>query len=318
MRHVAIVGAGVSGLSCAETLSGAGIRTTLFDKGRGPGGRMASRRIETAQGTAEFDFGAQYFTARDPLFIEQVNHWERSGLVSPWPAARTDAYIGIPTMKAVLQHLCLRHTVHFSSLVKGLVRNGQHWQLAGPDTGEDMFDSVVLALPAEQTATIITLHDFNLGRAALYARSQPCWTGMFVFSERVEHVSGLIRDSGIITWAASNRAKPGRSGPESWVVQAGPRWSLDRLEQSPDDIGPHLLAALEQELDIRLPAVIGQSVHRWRYALSAGTDLGCLWNETLALGACGDWLVGPRVESAWISGRLLADKIIAASSVRNS
>ena len=29
---------------------------------------------------------------------------------------------------------------------------------------------------------------------------------------------------GDIAWAARNSAKPGRSGPEAWVVQAGPDW----------------------------------------------------------------------------------------------
>jgi len=313
--HVAIVGAGMAGLSCAETLSKAGVKVTLFDKGRGPGGRMASRRIETSQGTAEFDFGAQYFTARDDCFAEQVSLWEQAGVVARWPAARADAFIGMPTMNAVLRHLCLQHTVHFSSLIKGVLRRGQQWHLVGGDCGDTSFDGVVLALPAEQTAPIMTLHDFDLALAAIYARSQPSWTGMFVFAERLAHQTGIVRDSGIIAWAARNDAKPGRSGPEGWVVQADPRWSLERLEQSPEDIAPHLLTALKFEAAGSLPEVIGQSIHRWRYGLSAGTGVGCLWNETLRLGACGDWLVGPRVESAWISGRLLAERMIMAPSL---
>lgn len=304
----------MAGLSCAETLSSAGVKVTLFDKGRGPGGRMASRRIETSQGTAEFDFGAQYFTARDACFAEEVSRWEQAGVVARWPAARAGAFIGMPTMNAILRHLCLQHTVHFSSLVKGILRRGQQWQLVGPDCDEAVFDSVVLALPAEQTAPIMTLHDFNLALAALYARSQPSWTGMFVFSESLVHQTGIVRDSGIIAWAARNETKPGRSGPEGWVVQAGERWSLERLEQSPEDIAPHLLAALKYEAGGSLPEVIGQSIHRWRYGLSAGTGVGCLWNETLQLGACGDWLVGPSIESAWISGRLLAERIILKPS----
>jgi len=117
----------MAGLSCAETLGKAGIRTTLFDKGRGPGGRMASRCIETSQGTAEFDFGAQYFTVRDVSFAEQVRRWERAGLVAQWPAAGADAYIGMPTMKVVLQNLCASHSVHFrpwSKAWSGVVANG--------------------------------------------------------------------------------------------------------------------------------------------------------------------------------------------------
>lgn len=43
---VAIIGAGMAGLSCARALVQAGVAVELFDKGRGPGGRMSTRRVE--------------------------------------------------------------------------------------------------------------------------------------------------------------------------------------------------------------------------------------------------------------------------------
>lgn len=315
MQHVAIVGAGMAGLSCAETLRGAGTKVSLFDKGRGPGGRMSSRRIETPLGSAVFDFGAQYFTARDIAFGEQVRAWEASGVVARWPEARHDAYVGTPTMNAILRYETLSHDVSFSALVKGLKRTGKHWQLMCEGHDKTLFDGVVLALPAEQTAPILTLHDFELAQAALFARSQPCWTGMFAFGERLAHEKGILRNSGIIVWAARDNAKPGRSGPERWVVQAGPEWSAKYLELAPDRVAPHLIAALSTAIGVPIPEPIGQSIHRWRYGLSAGTGLGCLWNPALRLGACGDWLLGPSIECAWVSGRRLAERMVAAPSM---
>jgi predicted NAD/FAD-dependent oxidoreductase len=305
----------MAGLSCAETLLRAGTQVSLFDKGRGPGGRMASRRVETPTGTTVFDLGAQYFTVRDNAFAEQVGDWEASGVVARWSAARHDAYVGIPTMNAILRHLTTRHEVSFAALVKGLKRQGRQWQLICEGHDQTLFDGVVLALPAEQTAPILTLHDSELAQAALFARSQPCWTGMFAFAERLVHAEGIVRDSGIIAWAARENAKPGRSGPESWVVQTAPQWSASHLEDSPETIAPHLLAALATEVRPPLPEPIAQSIHRWRYGLSAGTGLGCLWNPGMRIGACGDWLIGPRIECAWVSGRLLAERMVAAPSI---
>jgi predicted NAD/FAD-dependent oxidoreductase len=305
----------MAGLSCAETLIHAGFQVKLFDKGRGPGGRMASRRLETPIGPSVFDFGAQYFTVRDNAFAEQVRVWEADGIVTPWPLARHDAYVGVPTMSVVLRALASRHDVVFSTLVKGVTRHGRKWRLVcdGPD--QEVFDGVVLALPAEQTAPILTLHDFELAKAALFARSQPCWTGMFVFDTALEYADDVLRDRGIITWASRNNAKPGRSGPESWVVQAGAQWSVSHLEHAPETIGPQLLQALATEIGSPIPPPVAQSIHRWRYALSAGTGLGCLWNAQLNIGACGDWLIGPRIECAWLSGRRLAERMVAAPSI---
>lgn len=312
-QHVAVIGAGMAGLACADALIAAGAAVTLFDKGRGPGGRMSTRRYDTPLGEASFDFGAQYFTVRDPGFAAQVEGWAAEGLAARWPEARADAWVGVPRMSAVVRAMTARHTVHFGTLVKGLVRQPDgRWLLVGDDLDQPPFDAVVLALPAEQTAPILTLHDFDLARAALFAKSQPCWTGMFAFAERLAFPAGIVRDTGIIAWAARDSDKPGRTGPESWVVQATPQWSQVHLEDEPAAIEAALLAALRTVTGggAAAPQPIMAAVHRWRYALSAGTGIGNLWNPRLGLGACGDWLLGPRVECAWLSGRGLALRML--------
>lgn len=45
--RIGAIGAGMAGLSCAQALRRQGHAVVLFDKGRGPGGRMSSRRIDT-------------------------------------------------------------------------------------------------------------------------------------------------------------------------------------------------------------------------------------------------------------------------------
>jgi renalase len=216
-------------------------------------------------------------------------------------------------MTTVLHALAAPHDVRQGHHVSGLARDGNGWRLLGEGLPADHFDAAVLALPAEQAAPILTLHDFELARTALFARSQPCWSGMFAFETPIAHSRNIIRDHGILAWAARNSAKPGRAGPESWVVQASPQWTTANLEQTPEDIAPLLLAALGEATGGALPALLAHSAHRWRYALSAGTGLGSLWNSAMRIGACGDWLLGPRVECAWVSGRTLAERMLGAA-----
>lgn len=54
---VVVIGAGISGLVAATALEARGLTVTVLDKGRGVGGRMATRRGSTAG--AVFDHGAQ-------------------------------------------------------------------------------------------------------------------------------------------------------------------------------------------------------------------------------------------------------------------
>lgn len=305
----AIIGAGMAGLSCADALKQAGHTAQLFDKGRGPGGRMSTRRVATELGEASFDHGAQYFTAHDPRFRQLVDAWSVAEIVAPWPVAGKDAWVGIPAMNAPIRQMVAGHSVAWGSLVTGMVRSGNGWWLVGEEGKQGPFDAVILAIPAEQAAAILSLHDFAMARIALMARSQPCWTGMFVFDAPLDHAMGVIRNRGDLAWAARNNAKPGRSGPEAWVVQASAAWSRAWLEATPEQITAKLHAALAEVVGFPIAEPAAATAHRWRYALSAGTGDGALWNADLGLGACGDWLLGPRVECAWLSGRRLADHI---------
>lgn len=308
--NFAIIGAGMAGLACAGALQAAGHSVVLFDKGRGPGGRMSTRRLKTPLGEAAFDHGAQYFTTQDPSFRHLVDRWNRLGLAAPWPQAGEDAWVGVPGMDAIVGQMAAAHAVQWGQLVTGMVRKHGAWWLMGKAGDSGPFDAVILAIPAEQAAAILSLHDFPMARIALMARSQPCWTSMFVFDHPLDGLPSVMRDRDDIAWAARNSAKPGRSGPEAWVVQAGAAWSAARLEASQEQISALLGSALADATGKTIPEPIAAVSHRWRYALSAGTGDGALWNSEIRLGVCGDWLLGPRVECAWLSGRMLADSCI--------
>ncbi|MCP1469092.1 hypothetical protein J3E64_000763 [Sphingobium sp. OAS761] len=310
--QLAIIGAGMAGLACADRLVGNGCSVTLFDKGRGPGGRMSTRRVETPAGTASFDHGAQYFTARDPQFRARVAEWAMAGIVAPWPEAGKDAWVGVPSMNAPIRAMAAAHDVRFGCHVAGIQRNDTGWWVRHDSVVEGPFDVAVLAIPAEQASALLALHDLDMARTATTARSLPCWTAMAAFTQRVDIRPDHLPSGPVIGWAARNNAKPQRSGPESWVIQATGGWSADRLEQDAADVAPLLLEALRDHSDSGLlPPLAHLSAHRWRFAMTRGIDHGPLWNDRLALGACGDWLLGPRVELAWLSGRRLAIQIAA-------
>ena len=314
----AIIGAGMAGLACADAMRTAGHSVALFDKGRGPGGRMSTRRLQTSLGEVTIDHGAQYFTARDPAFRRLVGTWADLEIVAQWRPAGADAWVGVPRMNAIVEQMASAHSVTWGHPVTGMVREGTDWWLMGEAAQVGPFDAVVLAIPAEQAAAILSLHDFSMARVALMARSQPCWTGLFVFDRPLDGLPHVLRNRGDIVWAARNNAKPGRPEPEAWIVQASAAWSSARLEQSPETVARLIFAALSDAANCALPQPIAALAHRWRYALSAGTGDGALWNPDLGLGVCGDWLLGPRVECAWQSGQMLAKSCIGSDRDRRN
>lgn len=309
-QSVAIIGAGIAGLSCATALSKAGYSVVLFDKARGPGGRMSTRRFETPLGEASADHGAQYFTARDPDFLEEVIGWALAGVAAPWTDVAGDCWVGVPSMNAIIRHLASMQTVHWNSRIETISSAASGWELATSKGTLGPFDAVVIAVPSDQALPFLAGNDFAMARRAMLARFQPCWTALFAFDAPLQSSRPYVRDTGAIGWACRESAKPQRQGPETWVVQANASWSSAHLDDDADTVLAALRRELEAALATPLPEPIAQSSHRWRYAMSSGLDDGALWNADLGLGACGDWLLGPRIESGWLSGRALAGAML--------
>ena len=306
MTRIAIIGAGMAGLACAQALRVAGHAPVLFDKGRGPGGRMATRRIATAAGEAMFDHGAQYFTVRDAGFQAQVAAWAADGVVARWAAAGAEAWVGTPGMNAPVKQLAQACDVQWSARVDALRPADGAWRLQGEGLDAGAFDAVLLAVPSENAAPLLQSWAPDMAARAVATPALPCWTVMAAFTARVDFAADIIRDQGAVGWAARNSAKPGRTGPEAWVIQAGPEWSAAHLEETPDAVVPQLLGAFAHCVGGTLPEVLASVAHRWRYARSGAAGDGMLWDGGLRLGVCGDWLLGPRVELAWVSGTRLA------------
>ncbi|PLK25724.1 NAD(P)/FAD-dependent oxidoreductase [Novosphingobium sp. TH158] len=315
---IAIIGAGMAGLSCAGGLAEAGHEVILFDKGRGPGGRMSTRRMATPLGDMRFDHGAQYFTAKDPAFRAQVDLWTDRGVVALWPAVEHEAWVGVPAMNAVIKDMAERHDVRWNVHVDRVEKAGDRWLVRAGDASFAGFDVVVLAVPAEQALPFLSLHDFDMARQAMLARSQPCWTGMFSFAEPLATAEQIVRDRGFVAWAARSASKPGREAAEGWVVQANPLWSANHIEDDKDSVAQALLRGLGTALGLAGLHPVTATAHRWRYAMSAGLGIGSMWNPRARIGACGDWLIGPRVECAWLSGRDIARKIGADQAALQS
>lgn len=329
MKTVAVVGAGLAGLACAARLARHqdSVRVRIFDKGRGPGGRMSTRR---APGDLHFDHGAQFFTARDQSFEALVKAWVRMKLAAPWEARfvsiesgrsrpvkdDTVRYVGTPGMNAFIRHLATELAVAFQTRITSVERRHDRWWCLTETGMEDgPFDALVCAAPAPQSAELLT------GVPELQAEAEsvvyaPCWAAMAAFAEPSAIAFDAAKISGTsLSWAARDTSKPGRTenGPECWVLHAGPEWSREHLEESAETVAPALLQTFTWLAGTPESARIHLSAHRWRYALvERPVGRPFLFDPGLMIGACGDWCIGGRVEAAWLSGNALGDAVADA------
>jgi len=320
-KTIAIVGAGLAGLSCAVRLKELGHHVELFEKSRGAAGRMSTKRGEDWAA----DHGAQYFTARDPLFIAQVEKWQADQVVALWTPeikvyeakqwttfqSQDRRFVGTPAMNTPAKELAKGLVLHTSQTIDALSRQEGQWFLRSAEAGDiaQGFDALILAIPGPQAFTLAQHLDPEIKAIAEQSNMKGCWTIMARFQQtpKVAHEAAFVNQE-IISWIARNSSKPGRTGKESWTIQANPLWSQEFIELSQEDVVDQMLACAKKlGLDCSTAEI---SVHRWRYASGTTTKtLGFYTNSALQLNLCGDWLNGGRVEGAWLSGYHLANKI---------
>ena len=322
--RIAMVGAGVGGLMASRCLHDHGIEVTVFDKSRGVGGRLATRR----ENGLAFDHGAQYFTARDSRFTRYVRSWIQQGLVEPWMGRivkltadggcedqyGTPRYVAVPGMNKLAEHLAEDLELRTNTCISRIDPVDGKWRLtdtAGKDAG--VFDWVILNCPPKQSMKILNGHS-GVSQRIAEVTMDPCWA-MMLTAKDLGNVAfdGAFVEDGPLSWIAHDGGKPGRREEEaitSWTLHASAEWSREHLECCPSQIESELLEAFEHALKKKIEP-IHRKVHRWRYALpKVALDEQCLWDPVAGLGACGDWCFSPKVEGAFLSGLAMAGTLM--------
>jgi predicted NAD/FAD-dependent oxidoreductase len=320
--RIAVIGAGLSGLTCAHTLAAEGLDVKVTEKARGPGGRMSTRRADDRR----FDHGAQYFTARDPQFSQQVDSWRQRGLVEEWAAKiavldhgsvtikadTTERYVGVPGMNAICRDLADGLDVIYRTEVRGLERSRAGWSLIDADGAEiGVFDTVVVSAPAEQSSRLLDHAASGLASQARSVEMAPCWATMVGFARPLEtEFDGAFVVDSPLSWVARNTSKPGRPSGENWVLHASPEWSQRHLETERESAAEDLFEAFKRALGRPIDTPVHLAAHRWRFALpTEPLAQACLVDPDLRVVACGDWCGGPRVEGAFLSGLEAARRV---------
>ena len=325
--RVAVVGAGIAGLSAAEALDAAGHAVVVFDKGRGVGGRTSTRRADPTG----FDHGAQYFTARDPRFRRVVDLWVEEGIVAPWEGrlavldepgevrareerAGEERFVGVPGMNAMAKRIARDLDVRCGSRVESMHRDEGRWAvtLEGERSQGD-FDLVLVTTPPAQAAPLLGGSP-RLKGLAESVPMDPCIALMVAFDAPIEvPFDGAFVNHGALSWICRNSSKPGRPRGEAWVLHAGPDWSRAHFEGEADVVQEELLSAFRRATGAAVPEPIHADRMRWLFsAANPPRAEGAAFDVAAGLGVAGDWLNGSKVQGAWLAGRALAGRVMGS------
>jgi len=308
MTPIVIIGAGMAGLACARRLAGAGLAPVLLDKGRGIGGRVATRRA----GSLQFDHGAQYINAHGSDFAAVLRALGDTDALAAWQDGTGRTHnVGVPGMSAIPKALGARLDIRQNAQVARIVRVRDGW-LLHLDDASLRAARVVVTVPEPQVAGLLGA-DHPLVAVLAPVQIAPGLTLMAAVAAPAPFITRQDGDDPL-AWIAQDSAKPGRPQGTAalWVAHAGEAFSQTYLEDSPTAIAAQMLPLLCDRLGVASDTVTHAAAHRWRYARvtqALGQPFLCSLDATLYLG--GDWCIGPRVEAAWNSGSAIADDLLA-------
>ena len=323
---IAIIGAGIAGLACAEEAAKAGHDVVLFDKARGAGGRLSTRRAETHSGILHFDHGTLGFSAQSEAFFHAVSEWRKAGFVDVWSprAAKlsvdqapepTDVsfWVGIPGMNGLLKGLASGKNTHFSKRAVALERKGAGWSVHFENgSAPHECDVVISAIPLEQANEFLSPVAPDFANAVSGCHSLPVFSVMLAFEDTLDMPFDFgICDHPTLKTICRNSAKPHRNDEvETIVLHATTDWSGAHVDDDKEAVSAALMDAFFELTGIPTRNPTLAMAHRWLYGLNgAAKNKPCIWNSQAGLGVCGDWLIGPDVEHAWLSGTALGKAI---------
>jgi predicted NAD/FAD-dependent oxidoreductase len=317
MRCV-VVGAGVSGLMAARAIQSSGHDVIVLDKGRGPGGRLATRRV----GRATFDHGAQFFTVRTEQFDRHVGAWVRAGVVREWCRGFGPIGDGFPRyvaergMNALAKHLATGLDVRANQLVfavrPGAGPTARRWSVGLDDGSAVHADALAVTCPLPQAFSILVATDVEIPselRDTQYDRTI-CLMVVLDRPSAVPDPGGVQNPDHVFSFIGDNLAK-GISAEPALTLHANPAWSEAHWERDRDDLRRDLLEHAAPWLGGA--TAVADSMKRWRFATPRAQWPAHCWFDPSAstpLVLAGDAFLGPRVEGAALSGLAAADYIV--------
>jgi renalase len=319
-KRVAVIGAGLAGLSAARVLRRSGCYVEVFEQDRIIGGRMATMRL----GLASFDAGAQYLTARSATFQKYVDELVGSGYATPWAPKGLNGeatptmqqwFVGTPGMSSILRPLAESVRIHTSRRVHTMKRTDKGWYLWFEDeTAAGPFHAVVCAVPAREALLLLGRID-RLADPITRVRMSPCWAVMVRLDTHLLPEKEVYSDmSEVIRWVSRNNAKPGRTGRGDQVlIHASPAWSRETEDADPEAVAEDLWAEVSHALGLAPTRPAQMSAYLWKHGL-VDTSLGetFLFSSEDMVGVTGDWCLGRLAEHAFDSGARLGRVVMDA------
>ena len=336
---IGIIGAGIAGLTAGRILSKAGHDVTVYEKSRGLGGRLSTRRTHHSP-PFKIDHGAPYLTATTDEFRSFISELEKDGIVQQWtdtfgsysqgtiypesPGRESGmCYVAPQGMSGIGKYLGRWVDIQLREKIGGLTHVGgasikkRPWMINSSTINVFEVDAVIIATPAIQAYGLISTaqDEINLRRMISilddinYSSTFALMAG-YGKRDPVQW-KGLICEHPVISWICNESSKRDNSESLNMVAHASSEYTKDRYnEYQTEQVGQDMLTAAGEIMGKWAENPEWHSVHLWRYKIpSKRLDIPFMESEDdwAPLALVGDYFQGSSLEAAYLSGLRLGE-----------
>lgn len=281
VTDVVVIGAGVSGLSAAHELKKNGSDVVVFEKARGTGGRLGSKRINLENAlnsstgltiskdtelNASFDLGASTFSARSPDFQQYLKALTMQGVVAK-VEDKLDEYVAMPRNSILTRHMSKDLDVSFSTKITRIEKSNGQWLIYGEaqanrrqpqvtvvDANKEQpherllccCQHLILSAPAEQVSLL--LPNDHAGMSWIRnIHSDPVFVSTFIFPSNALTRDNLKKlrlfSNGVISNLSIEHTKPNRQEDGYQIIKLTTtvEWTQVHLNDEPTGVSENLL-----------------------------------------------------------------------------
>ena len=321
MSDYCVIGSGISGATIANLLNKK-FQVNLYDKGRGPGGRASFKRVK---GQIGFDHGTQYFSPKTIEFKKFVNRLIKIKILKKWSGnhiflnskkkenKKHIKIIGKKGNNDICKFLLKKIKCFYQSEVKKIYYKNKLWFLLFTDGKIRTYKGIILTCPFPQLKKLsekFINNTFIKKKLKMDANI----TVMIAIKKNKKSPSSFLFDDPVLGWAGNeNTKKRFKSKYDLWTLQSTFKWANKNIDKNKKNLKKNskiLIDKFFKLTKIKKTKVIYSINHGWKYSSnSKPLKIRSYWDPQKKIGVCGDWFIGPRLESGWISAHDLFKKI---------
>ncbi len=307
-KKILIIGSGIAGISSSLKLKSYGLEATIIDKGNFIGGRIGTREVKIRNKTYYFYHGAQFFNAKSDNFQKIIQNGVNKKYIQKYGSFSPPRYRGYESMRNFLMNLSqylniiqnakVCHLIPYNDKISVIDNKSSIWQT---------YDGVISTPPAPQNIDLMKGFP-TLKNTLKTASYDSCVALMFFFDKEpknVPHFFDYYNKQGILSWMAAG------SSLRFWTAHANATFSNKSLNKDRILVKNEILSEIkkiiypfEENLKINF-----HSLQIWKYARVTKVSSGPQIDPKFPIAIAGDFMEGPNVESAFISGEKAADLI---------